>query len=170
MSFWDGSHWVAEETAAPARASGIARRLLGATAEAGLITALLFGLIASGAFAAKGGGSSKPHGGGGSGGTGTISLAPLVYDANGNGVANWGDTVTFNVSTNATTQPWVNLVCSQNGVVVAQGWDGYFVGSLTTRNFGLYSPQWSSGAADCVAYLTTPTWSRLGSTSFHVDP
>jgi hypothetical protein len=139
--------------------------------EGALISLLVVGLVAGTAFAAKpaSGGGGGHKGGGGSGGSATISLAPVVVDKNGNGTANWGDVVTFDVSTTATTQPWVNLVCSQNGVVVSQSWDGYFVGSLTTRNFSLYSPQWSSGAADCVAYVTNPTWSRLGSTSFHVD-
>jgi hypothetical protein len=55
-------------------------------------------------------------------------------------------------------------------VVVAQGWNGYFEGSISGRDFGLYSSFWTGGAADCMAYLTTPTWSRLASTSFHVDP
>jgi hypothetical protein len=75
--------------------------------------------------------------------------------------------VTFTLNTTI-SQPWVHLVCSQGGTVVAQGWNGYFVGSLTGTNFGLYSPQWTSGAADCTAYLTTPQWSVVGSTSFHV--
>lgn len=140
--------------------------------EAALIAALAVGLIAGTAFAAKGhgGGGGGGHHGGSSAGTGTIALAPLVVDNNGNGTPNWSDFVTFTISTTATTEPWVNLQCVQNGVVVSQGWDGYFDGSLTTRNFGLYSPQWSSGAADCTAYLETPTWAVLGSTSFHVDP
>ncbi len=136
----------------------------------GMIAVLALAATAAGA-APKGGG--KPTGGGGKhgGGTtgaGTISLAPLVTDVNGDGLPNWGDSVTFNVSTTATDQPWVNLKCSQNGVVVAQGWNGYFAGSLTGRNFGLYSGVWSSGAADCTAYLTNPQWTVLGSTSFHV--
>src|SRR5260221_1945162 len=66
----------------------------------------------SDALAAKGGGG-KP--GGGTGGTGGLTLVMLT-DANGNGLPNWGDTVTFNVSTTATTQPNVDLKCSQNGV------------------------------------------------------
>jgi hypothetical protein len=140
--------------------------------EGALISLLVVGLVAGTAFAAKpaaGTGGHKGGGGGSTGGSGTITLAPLVTDRNGNGTANYSDVVTFNISTTATTQPWVNLVCSQNGVVVAQGWDGYFAGSITSANFGLYSPQWTGGGADCIAYLTTPTWSRLGSTSFHVD-
>jgi hypothetical protein len=142
-----------------------------AVLEGALISLLVIGLVAGTSLAAKGGKAGGGHGGGGTtGGSGTISLhSPLVVDSNGNGTPNWGDVVTFDISTTATTQPWVNLVCSQNGVVVAEGWNGYFVGSLTGRDFGLSSPQWASGAADCVAYLTTPSWTRLGSTSFHVN-
>jgi hypothetical protein len=140
-----------------------------AVAEGALIALLVVGLMAGTALAAKPAAGTGGHKGGGTGGTGTIALAPLVTDLNGNGTPNWGDAVTFTISTAATTQPWVNLVCSQNGVVVAQGWNGFFVGSITGTTFGLYSPQWTGGAADCVAYLTTPTWTRLGSTSFHVD-
>jgi hypothetical protein len=149
----------------------ILRHSAGAILEGGLIAVIAIGLVAGSAFAAKptAGGTSGGKHGGGTGGSGTITLAAMVVDNNGNGLPNFNDVVTFNISTTATTQPWVNLVCSQNGVVVAQGWDGYFAGSITSLNFGLYSPQWTGGAADCVAYLTTPTWSRLASTSFHVD-
>jgi hypothetical protein len=139
--------------------------------EGMLIALMVVVLLAGTAFAGKGGSHGKPGGGGTTSGGGTIALAtPLVVDRNGNGGPNWNDVVTFNIQTTATTQPWVNLVCSRNGTVIAQGWDGYFEGSLTSRDFGLASPQWTSGAADCTAYLTTPTWSRLASTSFHVDP
>ena len=98
-------------------------------------------------------------------GTATIGLVVLNST---DGLPHYGQTVTFNVSTTATDQPWVNLKCSQNGVLVAEGWNGYFDGSLTGRNFGLYSPQWAGGAADCTAFVTTPQWAVLGSTSFHV--
>ena len=148
----------------------ILRHSAGAILEGGLIAVIAIGLVAGSALAAKpAAGGTGGHKGGGTSGTGTIALAPMVVDNNGNGLPNFNDVVTFNISTTATTQPWVNLVCSQNGVVVAQGWDGYFAGSITSTNFGLYSPQWTGGAADCIAYLTTPTWSRLASTSFHVD-
>ena|SRR5258706_16429620 len=151
---------------------GILKHAGGAILEGSLVALLLVGLVAGSALAGKptsGASGGGKHGGGSTGGTGTITLAPLVVDNNGNGVANWGDFVAFNISTTATTQPWVNLVCSQNGVAVATGWNGYFAGSITGTKFGLYSSAWTGGAADCVAYLTTPTWSRLGSTSFHVD-
>ena len=137
-----------------------------AVLEAALVSLLVVGLMAGTAFAARGGGGGK--GKPPPAGSGTIALV-MVTDANGNGTANYGDVVTFNISTTATSEPWVNLVCSQNGVIVAEGWNGYFAASITGRNFGLYSPQWTGGAADCTAYLTTPTWSRLASTSFHVD-
>jgi hypothetical protein len=56
MSFWDGSKWVAAvpPAAAPGtKPSSRTRRLAAATLEAGLITALTFGLIAGTAFAGK---------------------------------------------------------------------------------------------------------------------
>jgi hypothetical protein len=99
---------------------------------------------------------------------GTNSAITLVLLNSTDGKAHYGQTVTFNESTTATTQPWVNVVCRPNGVVVAQGWNGYFVGSLTGRNFVLASPTWTSGDADCTANLTTPQWAVLASTSFHV--
>jgi len=52
--------------------------------------------------------------------------------------------------------------------LVAQGWEGFFAGSLDDQMFGLYSPQWTGGEADCTANLTTPPWMVLASTSFHV--
>lgn len=65
MSFWNGAQWVAAQPAATPRAR-VAHRLLGAIAEAGLITALVFGLVAGSAFAAKGGGHTRVGGGGAS--------------------------------------------------------------------------------------------------------
>jgi hypothetical protein len=131
------------------------------------------GLAAKGGNASAGGGG-KPGGGGSTTGGGTISLAhPLVYDANGNGLPNAGDVVMFDVSTTATDQPFVNLKCFQNGVLVANGWKGYFAGSLdTTWGFGLGSGAWQGGAAECTAWLdmyTKQGWKQLASTSFHVD-
>lgn len=123
-----------------------------------------------------GGGGGKGGGGGSTGSTGgssSIALAPLVYDANGNGLPNYGDVVVFSVSTTATDQPYVNLQCSQNGVQVLNSWNGYFAAALNSSwNFGLGSGAWQGGAADCTAYLekaTSKGWSKLASTSFHVD-
>ena len=85
----------------------------------------------------------------------------------------YGDLVTFNVSTDETAYPFVNLKCYQNGDLVAEGWAGFFDGALGDRTFGLYSPQWTGGAADCTAWLDMYShgkWKELASTSFHVNP
>jgi hypothetical protein len=128
-----------------------------------LIAALVVLCLASSAPAAlagKGGKGPKPPAG-----TGSITLV-LVNSTDG--LAHYGQTVTFDVSTTATDEPWVNLKCYQGGVLVAEGWAGYFDRSITGRNFGLYSPSWTGGAADCTAFLMTPQRAVLASTSFHV--
>ena len=177
MSYWDGTKWVADTPPVPKPASRV-KRIAAATLEASLVVALTFGLIAGSVFAAKGGDRGKPGGGGGGGGgggtsySGTISLAPLVVDNNGNGLPNRGDVVTFNISTN-NTAPFVQLECYQGGSLVALGRKGYFEGSLDTNwNFGLSSGAWQSGSADCtgsLVYYTNRGWSKYASTSFHVD-
>ena len=117
------------------------------------------------AFAGKG---SRPS----SGGSSSISAPVMVADNNGNGLPNWGDTVTFNMSTTATAQPYVHMVCSGNGIGY-DSWKGVFAGSLDTNwNFVLSSGGWTSGAGDCTATLgmyTKRGFSQLASTSFHVD-
>jgi hypothetical protein len=120
--------------------------------------------VAPSAYAAKN--TAGGHGGGkNSGGSGTISLVLLNST---DGLAHYGQSVTFSISTTATTQPWVHLQCYKSGSLVGEGWDGYFQGSLSGRNFTLASPSWTSGAADCTGTLTTPQWVPLASTSFHV--
>ena len=129
---------------------------------------LVFALVPA-ALAGKGG---KPGSGGSTSSTSSISGPVMVVDNNGNGLPNWGDTVTFNISTTATTQPYVNLVCSGNGIAY-NSWKGVFAGSLDTNwNFVLSSGGWTSGAADCTATLgmyTKQGFKKLASTSFHVD-
>ncbi|HZN87353.1 MAG TPA: hypothetical protein VFB44_00105 [Thermoleophilaceae bacterium] len=110
-------------------------------------------------------GPGKGKGGKPSSGSGTIS--PVFIDST-DGVAHYGQRVTFNVSTTATTEPWVHLECYQGGALVAQGWEGFFQRSLDDGVFGLASGAWTGGAADCTANLTKPDGSVLGSTSFHV--
>jgi hypothetical protein len=104
------------------------------------------------AFAAKGGGNGGKNTGS------SISIAtPLVYDANGDGLPNWGDTIRFNVSTTVTTEPFVELDCSQNGVVVYGANTGYFDSYSWpwTQNMNLASQMWTGGDADCVASVFT---------------
>lgn len=142
-------------------------------AHAAHIGALVLALaLVPAAIAAKGGnGGGKPNGGSTSGSS--IQLAPLVYDANGNSLPNHGDVVTFNVSTTATTEPFVNVRCYQNGALVLNSWQGYFDGALNdSRDFPLGSGGWPSGAADCTANVDVYArnkWNVLATTSFHVD-
>lgn len=130
---------------------------------AGVVLVLSLGLVPA-AFAGKG---NRPSSGGSSSITGPV----MVTDVGTPGLS-FGDTVTFNESTTATTTPFVNLVCYQNGVEVASGWKGFWDGSIDPNwNFGLSSPMWKSGAADCVAWLDKQTkqgWQQLASVSFQV--
>jgi hypothetical protein len=158
MSFWNGHRWEAQSPAAADAKSATpsrAKRMGVAVLEATLVTALTFGLIAGATFAAKGGngGGGGKHGNSGSSG-GTVALV-MVADANGNGAPNWSDTVTFNVSTTATTQPNLDLVCRQDGVVVYGATTGYYASYPWpwTQNMLLESTAWSGGAASCTARL-----------------
>ena len=127
--------------------------VLGPSASAGVV-----GTLARG-------GNGKPGGGNGNGGSSSLTLA-MVSDGNGNGLPDWGDTVTFNVSTTATTEPNVSLTCSQDGVVV------YFAARLhgdLNPNMNLVSMDWQGGAADCTAklyYFSGAKVVDLGSISF----
>ena len=111
----------------------------------------------SGTSRTSGGGGKKGGGGGGggtTGGSGSLTLK-MVKDLNGNGLPNWGDTVTFNVSTNATTEPNVSLTCSQNGTVVYGAVSGFYSSYPWpwTQNMTLSSNAWQGGAASCTAKL-----------------
>jgi hypothetical protein len=106
-------------------------------------------------------------------GSSSIQLAqPSLATAS---VASWpryGDSVTFDISTNETAYPYVHLACYQGRDLVGQSWKGFFNGALGDRMFGLSSPIWTGGAADCTGSLVTfvnGRWKSLASTSFHVE-
>ena len=84
----------------------------------------------------------------------------------------FGQSVTFDVSTTATSNPFVNLNCYQNGLLVMNSWSAFFPGG-TNQDFGLYSPAWQNGAANCTADLGMLTsngkWKVLASNSFQVN-
>jgi hypothetical protein len=103
------------------------------------------------AFAAKG--TGKPTGGGG--GTGSSLQLVLAHDVNGNGQPNWGDTVTWNVSTTATSSSQVSLNCYQNGVSVYYAQAAFYAGNpfAWTQMMPLQSGAWTGGAASCTATL-----------------
>jgi len=124
------------------------------------------------ALAAKGGGGGN-GGGGTTGGSSSISAPVMVTDQGTPGLSH-GDSITFNVSTTATDEPFVNLRCFQNGALVLNGSAGFFAWSMNAPyyDFTLNSGMWPSGAGDCTAYLQMSTrkgWSTLASVSFHVN-
>ena len=80
--------------------------------------------------------------------TSGLTLA-MVTDANSDGAPNHGDQVTFNITTNETTNPQVSLTCSQNGVLVYNS----FSANNWTPIFTLSSGAWQSGSANCTATL-----------------
>jgi hypothetical protein len=139
--------------------------------EGALVATIVLVLVVGTALAGKptgGGGGHKGGGGTTGGGSATISLhKPLDVDLNGNGTPNWSDVVSFDISTSE-AKPFVHLMCTQNGSLVAQGWDGYFDGALGGRTFGLSSPSWTGGAASCKANVETGTGAVLGSMTFSV--
>ncbi|HSW85629.1 MAG TPA: hypothetical protein VLF79_03420 [Candidatus Saccharimonadales bacterium] len=117
----------------------------------------------------KGGG--KPSGGG------SISLIlPPDIDKNSDGLPNFGDTVSFNESTTATEQPFVNVKCYQNGASVYNSWRGLFPAALDypNRSFSLSSGAWQSGGANCTAtlgyYVKNGAFKVAASTDFTVNP
>ncbi len=112
--------------------------------EGALISALVVGLIAGTAFAARGGGS--------------LALV-MVADANANGVPNYTESVTFDVSSTA-DKPYVNVRCYQGTAFVYDAWAGFYAGAWFGQTFTLSSTYWTGGAADCVARLVT--WSKNG--------
>jgi len=123
------------------------------------------------AFAGKGGGH---HGGGGTtSGGGSLTLS-MVVDNNRNGLPNWGDTITFKVSTTATTEPHVNVTCYQGGVAVYGAATGYYASYPWpwTQNMSLSSQSWTGAPADCTAVLQAysgTSVSTLATLNFHVD-
>lgn len=124
--------------------------------------------FAGAAFAGKSSGSSSITG------PYLVAASPTgsLLSATSSSTPHFGDTVTFNVSTTETSNPFVNLNCYQNGIMVMNSWSAFFPGGVD-QNFGLYSPSWQGGAADCTADLgmlaNNGKWKVLASRSFHVD-
>ena len=114
--------------------------------------------------------------GGSKNGNDNSSFILVMYaDINGNGLPDWSDTVTFNVSTTETTEPHVDLTCSQNGVIVYWATTGYFESYLWpwTQFMTLSSTAWQGGAAECTAelyYFSGRRMPILASISFTAGP
>lgn len=145
MTYWNGSAWEAERPATPPRPRR-GRRLLGAATEAGLITLLIFGLIAGTALAGPGGkgGGGKPSGG---------SLQHYLLDGT-DAVANHTERVAFTVATSATDRPFVGVRCWQGANFVLDGYTGYFPSYMFEPWITLDSSYWAAGEpANCTARL-----------------
>ena len=119
---------------------------------------------------AKGGRNSGGTTSGGSGGTISIVLLDST-----DGLAHFGQHVTFNVSTTATAYPWVTVKCYQNSSQVYQQSNGIFATSLNQIFTLGPTTNWQSGAADCTAdlenwdsYSKNGSITKLASMSFHV--
>ena len=142
---------------------------------------LALALVPAAGLAAKGGAAGKPGGGGGGGGGGKPGggggggTIELVLLNSADGVANYGEQVTFRVSTSATSYPYVTLTCTQGGSLVYKASKGIFPTSLG-QNFTLGpTGYWQGGEAECTATLEDwDSYSKNGSitplalTSFHV--
>jgi hypothetical protein len=126
------------------------------------------GLAAKGGNASAGGGG-KPGGGGGSTGGSSLPLV-MVTDVNSNGTPNWGDTVTFRVSTSSQ----VRLTCDQGGVLVYNANAAWYDGNpfAYMQYMKLQSGAWTAGAAECRAvnyYMSGKRTVTLATLDFHVD-
>ena len=103
----------------------------------------------------------------------TSSLSLVLLDST-DGLAHYGQRVTFNVATTATTEPFVQLACYQNDTLVAVGHAGFFSTYPWPWNqvLGLSSSVWTGGAADCTAWLysasNTGKPTILATVSLHV--
>lgn len=126
-------------TKAPARAIAV-------------IAALTALVVVPASLAGKGGNGGGPA----SSDPPSLSLV-MVNDVNGNGSPNYGDAVTFNVSTTATDSPYVYLTCAQGGTTVYNS--SYLIGFYADfpwpwlRTITLSSQTWTGGAASCTATL-----------------
>jgi hypothetical protein len=122
----------------------------GALLEGALVAALIVVVAAGTTFAARGGGK---HGGGSTSGSSSLAVV-MVDDLNGNGAPNYGDTITFKVTTTASS-PYVDLTCSQSGKVVFAASAGFYDDFPWpgARIMPLESPSWTGGSASCKAVL-----------------
>ena len=94
--------------------------------------------------------------------TSTSSLRLVLLNST-DGLAHWGQKVTFKVSTTATSQPFVSLRCYKNTTLVYSAQAGYYASYPwpSAKNMALKSNNWKSGGADCTATLFYASGSRV---------
>lgn len=124
----------------------VSKPTLAGTALATIALVLALALVPS-ALAGK----SKPGGGSSSS---SLTGPVMVTDLNGDGLPNHGDSITFNVSTTATSSPEVGLRCYQGNAWVLDGYVGYYPSYAFNPYFTLDSSYWdSTQSASCTARL-----------------
>jgi hypothetical protein len=115
---------------------------------------------------------AKPGSTTGGGTGGSLALA-MVMDANGNGLPNYRDRVTFRVTTSA-TRPFVSLNCYQGTTWVYAASVGFFPDYPWPKEFSLSATSWPGGAAECTATLYTSKdgirTTTLATLPVHVSP
>jgi hypothetical protein len=79
----------------------------------------------------------------------------MVADTNGNGAPNFGDEITYNVSTSATAYPYVSTQCYQGRTHVLSASAGYYPSYAWpgAETVALQSGAWTGGGASCTATL-----------------
>ena len=104
--------------------------------------------LAPATLAARGGGGGK----GKPGGTAPTGSFTLVLVNSTDGVAHWGQRITFNATSTAKYY-FVAVSCYQGGVRVYRADKGFYPGWPWSKEFTLQSYAWTGGAADCNAEL-----------------
>src|SRR5438552_380709 len=124
---------------------GFAALRLGIVGLVATVALLSVGIVGAVAVSARG----NPHA------QSTNSNLSLTLLNSTDTLAHWGQQVTFNVSTTATTEPNVSLNCYQNGSLVYGAVAGFYPSYPWpwTQIFTLSSPSWTAGGADCTATL-----------------
>jgi hypothetical protein len=136
---------------------------------AGIALLLAALVLAPAALAGKGGGGGKGHGGSGTTGGGTIHL--VLLDST-DGLAHWGQRVTYTVSTTATASPYVSTTCYKGKTLVLSTSAGFFPSYPwpDAQVVPLQTQVWTSGDADCTARLYSMdggSQTVLNTLSFH---
>ena len=115
----------------------------------------IIALVLAGVLVLAIGGSALAGGKGGNRGTLTLVLMsePTLAESTTSVEPHYGDEITFEVSTTATDQPFVNVRCYQGDAFVYDGWAGFYQGAWGGQTFTLSSGVWTGGEADCTARL-----------------
>jgi hypothetical protein len=141
------------------------RKIITSVLAVAAVTAIAVTVVASSPAAADRGGQHASS---------STSTLKLVVLSGSDQLPNWGEQITFDVSTTATEYPYVDVTCTQNGTTVYGATTGYFASYPWpwTQVMTLQSQAWTGGPADCTArlyYLNGKRTGTLASLPFHAD-